>query len=89
MIAYNKKKSIISLCPEKRGIVQKFVRANKYHKHCIVRAKIIFTKIFLIMKILIISNKNLHNKNLHSNKLYNGLVTRVHFLEISLKFKYF
>ena len=36
------------------------------------------------MKILIIFNKNLHD-----NKPHNGLETRVHFLEISLKFKYF
>ena len=39
-----------------------------------------------ILKILI---KNLHYKNLHNNKLHNGLETRVHFLEISFKFKYF
>ena len=39
-------------------------------------------------EILIIFNKNLLNKNLHNNKLHNGLETRVHFLEVSLKFKY-
>ena len=36
-----------------------------------------------------IFNKNLHNKNFHNNKLHNGLETQAHFLEISLKFKYF
>ena len=36
------------------------------------------------MKILIIFNKNHHN-----NKLHKGLEIQVHFLEISLKFKYF
>ena len=34
-------------------------------------------------------NKNLQDKNLHNNKLHNGLETRVHFLDISLKFEYF
>ena len=67
--------------------LRKFVRSNKYYKHCILRAKVVFTIIFLIMKILIV-NKNLHNKILHNNKLHNGLEIRVHFLEI-LKFKYF
>ena len=27
--------------------------------------------------------------HLHNNKLNNGLETRIHFLDISLKFKYF
>ena len=41
--------------------IQKFVRSNKYYKHCILRAKIVFT-IILIMKILIAFNKNLYKK---------------------------
>ena len=41
------------------------------------------------MKITVIFNKNLHNKNLSNDKLLNALETRVRFLEISLKFKYF
>ena len=67
--------------------VRKFIRSNKYYKHCIVLAKTAFT-IILIMKILTIFNKNLHNKNLYNNKLHNGQETRVHLLEI-LKFQYF
>ena len=41
------------------------------------------------MEILKMFIKNLHYKNLHNNKLHNGLENRVHFLEISFKFKYF
>ena len=67
--------------------VRKFVRSNKYDKHCIIRTKIVFT-IILIMKILIFI-KNLRNKNLHNNKLNSGLEIRVHFLKLSLKFRYF
>ena len=88
-----KKTLHVSLCPERQAIAlahaSKFVRANKCYKHCIICAKIVFPIIFLIMKILIIFNQNLHNKNLHDNRLYNGLETQVHFLEISLKLKYF
>ena len=51
--------------------------------------KIVFTIIFLIMKILILFNNNLHGKHLHNNKLLIGLEARLHFLEISLKLKYF
>ena len=40
------------------------------------------------MKILVF-NKSLDNKNLHNNKLHNIQETQVHFLEMSLKFKYF
>ena len=91
----------ISLCQERRAIacacattrlnqlhVQKLVQSNKYYKHYIVRWKIVFTIISLIMKILIF-NKSLDNKNLHNNKLHNIQETQVHFLEMSLKFKYF
>ena len=63
--------------------IQKLVCSNKYYKHCIVPAKTVFTIIFLTMKILIF------NKNLHNNKLHIDLETQVHFLEISLKSKYF
>ena len=73
--------------PERAEInlhIWKFLCSNKYYKHCIEGAKIVFTIIFLIMNILTIFNKNIHN-----NKLHNGLETWVHFLEISLKFKYF
>ena len=92
-----------SLCPERHVIARaraitylnQFSRtkicafhSNKYYKHCIVCAKFVSTIIFLIMKITVIFNKNLHNKNLPNDKLLNALETRVHFLEISLKFKY-
>ena len=93
-----------SLCPERHVIARarastclnQFSRtkicafhSNKYYKHCIVCAKFAFTIIFSIMKITVIFNKNLHNKNFPNDKLLNALKTRVHFLEISLKFKYF
>ena len=56
---------------------QKLVRWNKYYKHSIVHAKIVFIIIFLIMKLLMIFSKNLHNKNLQNSKLHNGLETQV------------
>ena len=82
-------KDACSLCPERFAITRTrqhtsksiyMYDSNKYYKHCIVRAKIVFT-IILIINFLIIFDKNLHNKNLHNNKLHNGVKTRVHFLK--------